>query len=103
MRKRLLIVMGIVVVLGIGALLILRSQALEIVHAVVENAVIQKAPEGYPADRIRDAFESSLRTAQRDGTTQQYLEKLKVLSHRIEKVQRLERAELDELITDLNR
>jgi hypothetical protein len=95
--------MGIVVVLGIGALLILRSQAVEIVHAVVENAVIQKAPEGYPTDRIHEAFESSLRTAQREGTTQQYLEELKVLSHRIEKVQRLEKIEVDELIIDLKR
>ncbi len=101
MRKRLLIMLAVITALGITGLVLLRSHAVEIVNAVVENAVIQKAPDGYPTDRIREAFDSSLRTAQQDGTTQQHLDQLKALSHRVEKVQRLDSEEVDEMIERL--
>jgi hypothetical protein len=101
MRKRLLIILAVLVVLGITALVVLRSHAVEIVNAVVLHAVIQKAPDDYPADRIREAFDSSLQAAQQNGTTDQYLDHLKALSQRIEKVQRLDGEAVDKMIEQL--
>ena len=103
MRKRLLVILALVVVLGMAALLVLRRHAVEIVHAVVENAIIQKAPAEYPPETIRGAFTASLRAAQKNGTTRQYLERLEQISQRIEKVQRLDKSDVDELLDDLKR
>lgn len=101
MRRRMLIAMAVVLALGLAALFALRQYSVEIVNAVVANAVVQKAPQGYPVEQIQEAFGASLRKARQSGTEDRYLTRLERLSQRLEKVQRLESEEVDELLQGL--
>lgn len=101
MRRRMLIAMALILILGLAALVVLHHYSVEIVNAVVANAVVQKAPEGYPVRRIRETFAERLNQAERRGTQEQYLFELERLSQRLEKVQWLEADEVDQLLEQL--
>jgi hypothetical protein len=103
MRKRLLIVIGLIGLIGILALLTLKQYSAEIVHAVVVNAVIQKAPEDFPQTRIEEVFDRRFAKARKDGEVSAYYEELLVVSHRLEKLQRLERKEVIDLLSEIDR
>lgn len=103
MRRKLSILMLVVAGIGFGSLLLLRHYATELVHVVVEHAVLQKAPDEYPKERIREAFARRLDEARREGSRGVYLTELKRISHRLEKLQYLEEAEVDELLENLGR
>jgi len=103
MRKRTYIILALLLILGAAFLVVLRSYSLEIVHSVVLNAVIQRAPDSYPEYRIREAFQSSYQTAVESGRKEYYLEKLNALSHRLEKVQSLETDEVDRILEELSK
>ena len=60
MKKRTLITLGVIVLAVLAALSWLRSYQLELIHIVVTNAVVQKAPADYPEERIRLGFEQAL-------------------------------------------
>ena len=101
MKKRTIFTLAAIAFIGVAALWLLRSHQLELIHSIVLNAVMQKAPEDYPASRIRETFDQALRDAAADGGQDAYLEELLNLSRRLEKVQRLSAAELDEILAAL--
>lgn len=93
-----LVVMSLAV---LTAFWMLHSRKLDLVHVVVVNAVIQKAPPGYPGDRISAAFEEARSEAVRRHQEAEYLEQLLSLSQRLEKVQSLAASELDEMLLEM--
>jgi ribosome maturation protein Sdo1 len=101
MRRRMIVAMAVIGLAGLAALTVLRQYSTEIVNAVVANAVVQKAPDGYPAQRIRQAFEQALEQARRSGRKAEYLGELERLSQRLEKVQILEANEIDDMLEGL--
>lgn len=90
-----------VMVFGLASLVALRHYSLEIVNAVVANAVVQKAPDGYPEAKIEEAFAEGLQRARNSGTKDRYLSRLERVSQRLEKVQWLESDEVDQLLEGL--
>lgn len=98
MRKRPIVVLAAVAALGLLALWLLRANQLELIHTIVVNALIQKAPEGYPPQKIREAFDAALLAAADQDGRGEYLEQLLELSRRLEKVQRLSQAEVEEIV-----
>lgn len=102
MKKRTIILLAVILALGTGALLVFRAYKLRLIHLVVENAVIQKAPDGYPRQAIVAAFDAHLAEARRSHREDEYLDRLLQTSQSLEKVQRLEKKELDELLAELD-
>lgn len=98
LRKRLALVLAFALLVAAGAVIYLKLHAVEIINAVVLNAVIQRLPESYPPDTVREAFCDRLRSADTPEKRAHYLELLKEVSLRIEKVQHLESAEVDEIL-----
>ncbi|MFQ5738357.1 MAG: hypothetical protein ACE5JX_05050 [Acidobacteriota bacterium] len=98
MKKSTLIIVGSMVLVLVGAFLLLRVYQLPLIHIIVENAVIQKAPRDYPRSKIHRFFERGLERAQARGQEAAYLRELLVLSQRLEKIQRLSGEELDALL-----
>jgi hypothetical protein len=75
---------------------------LVLIQTIVENAVIQKAPQGYPEEQIKEAFARYYTRAQSSDREEAYLELLLQASQRLEKIQRLESRQVDELLNDLD-
>ena len=100
MNKKLLVAFLVVVVCGLVSLLFLKIHTVEIVHAVVVNAVIQKAPEGYDKGRIRKVFDDALVKSEEGRYSDTYLDKLQKMFHSLEKRQYLENEEMDDLLAD---
>ena len=71
----------------LGALFVLRSYRLDLVHTVVLEGVLERAPEDYPRQPIIDTFENARRQALETDRTEAYLEQLFTISRRLEKVQ----------------
>ena len=94
------------VIIIIAACLILvfvaRLYTLELIHTVVLNAVIQKAPREYPEQKIREAFARARDRATERDREKQYLEQLLGVSQRLEKVQQLNTQELKEILVTLD-
>lgn len=101
MSKRTYWILAFLFVLGGGALLTLKMYSVEIIHTVVMNALVQKAPDGYDKGRIGGSFERALKEARRTGAEQEYLDRLMVVSQRLEKVQHLEGHEIEELLSQV--
>jgi len=102
MKKRTLFVLVAVLLAGGGALGLLRAYQVELIHMIVVNAVIQKAPLDFPAQRIRSEFDGALNAASQAGTKNGYLGELLDLSRRLEKVQRLSRGDVEDLLSKLS-
>jgi hypothetical protein len=102
MKTRTIIALAVILALGMGALLVLRQYKLHLIHVIVENAIIQKAPEGYPRQTIVAAFDAHLNTAKQLDREDAYLTRLLEASQRLEKVQRLSAPELDQLLAELD-
>jgi len=92
-RQRLTI-MGFLVLAFFCAYGVARRYSFELVAYVVEEALMQKAPEGIPQDQVRSRFERYLEA----GPADQKMNKLLALSNYLEKVQKLTAAELDRLL-----
>lgn len=99
-KKSTIIILVILLSIFAGAMLLLRYYEVDLVHNVVLNAVIQKAPEGYPRQEILQAFATARRKAEEDNREEAYLEELFTLSQRLEKIQLLSRDELEELLNE---
>ena len=91
----------LLVVAGLGILVafwLLNSYKIDLVHRVVVNAVIQKAPPDYPEDHIARVFQRARKEATESLREQEYLEKLLRLSQRLEKVQSLAPGQVEEIL-----
>jgi hypothetical protein len=100
MNKRLLLLVSAVLVTGLLLLMVLKSYTVEIVHAVVVNAVVQKAPEGYDQVKIRGVFDDALALADEGEYRDRYLGELQEVFHSMEKRQYLESEEMDRLLAE---
>lgn len=101
MRKRLLVIMACIGLIGIAALLTLKSYSLELMHSVVVNYVQQKAPEGYARERVEEVFSERFERAKAQGREDAYAEQLNQIFQRIEKTQVLEKEEVDDLLKEV--
>ncbi len=99
LRKRLAVVLAVGLLGAAAAFVYLRLHALEMIHAVVLNAVIQRLPDGYPLERVQEAFQARLQAADTPEERDLYLEQLKELSLQIEKVQYLDAGEVDDILS----
>jgi hypothetical protein len=103
MRKRTYVILAILVLLGMFSLVILKSYSLEIVHAAVQNAVIQKAPSSFPEQKIREAFSRSYQNAISIQSKEEYIAELNAISHQLEKVQFLNEEEVEIILRKLSK
>jgi len=97
-KKSTIIILGILLSIFAGSMVLLRYYEVDLVHTIVLNAVIQKAPQGYPRQEISQAFNAARRRAEQDNREEAYLEELFSFSRRLEKIQLLSRDELEELL-----
>ena len=102
MRTRTIVALAVTLAVGIAALVAFRAYKLRLIHVIVENAVIQKAPDHYPRDRIAAAFDNHLAEAERRDREDVYMDRLLSASQRLEKIQRLENEEMDRLLAELD-
>ena len=86
----------------VGAVWLLNSYKIDLVHRIVVNALIQKAPPDYPGDHIAGVFETARREAAGSLREQEYLEELLRLSQRLEKVQALTWGQVEEILEGLS-
>ncbi len=97
-KKATIIIFVILFSIFAGSRLLLRYYEVDLVHTIVLNAVIQKAPQGYSRQEISQVFAVARRRAEQDNREEAYLEELFSFSRRLEKIQLLSRAELEELL-----
>jgi hypothetical protein len=102
MRRKAYLIVGILFVLGLVCLAILKAYSLEIVQVAVMEAVVQKAPDGYPESIIRATFSRSLAEAKKKQRRPAYMKKLLRIAHSIERLQYLDAREVDELLDRLS-
>ncbi len=100
-KKSTIIILVILLSIFAGSMLLLRYYEVALVHTIVLNAVIQKAPEGYPRQKISQAFAAARQRAEEDNREEAYLEELFSFSRRLEKIQLLSRDELEELLNEV--
>ncbi len=98
MNKSLVAAVSVLLIAGLLFLLVLKSYSVEIVHAVVVNALVQKAPEGYDLEKIRRVFNNALVRAENENTRESYLRDIQKVFHSLEKRQYLEPEEMDGLL-----
>ncbi len=102
MKRTTIVAAAVILVLGIGLILGLHRYKLALIQMIVENAVVQKAPTGYPQGQIRQVFDENYRKALRMEQEDLYLDRLLRVSQRLEKVQSLESNQVDEILLDLD-
>lgn len=102
MRKKTVVVLAALGLLGTVALLALKSYQLELIHYIVVNAVIQKSPED-DNPRIRTAFEQAQRRAKAEGKEEAYVKRLLAFSQRLEKVQQLNPVSLNRMLEEVRK
>lgn len=101
MRKSTLIILALLLGLGVCSLLLLRAYKLDLLHTVVMNAVLQKAPQGYSREEIREAFRQARRRAEAEEAQEEYVTELLGISQRLEKIQLLNEKDLREFLEQL--
>ena len=87
----------------LGALFVLRSYRLDLVHTVVLQGLLERAPEEYPRQSIVEAFESARSQALETDRTEVYLEQLFRISRRLEKVQYVDEAQIAQMLQILGK
>ena len=100
-KKSTIIILVTLLSISTGSVLLLHYYEVDLVHTIVLNAVIQKAPQGYPRQEISQAFAAARRRAEQDNREEAYLEELFSFSRRLEKIQLLSRDELEELLDEV--
>jgi hypothetical protein len=99
-RKRSLIVILVLFAIAISALAALQHYKLPLIHVIVVNAIIQKAPPDYPESDIQQVFQEVLLKAQQNEREDEYVTSMLRLSQRLEKIQELSDDEVDSLLDD---
>lgn len=102
MRKSTIVIASGLILVFLAFFLSLHSYKLELVHTVVVNAVIQKVAKKFPEREIRQAFGAALDRAKREGREESHMQTLLNLSLRLEKIQRLSRDEVREVLDTLD-
>ena len=100
-KKSTIIIVVILLSIFAGSMLLLRYYEVDLVHTIVLNAVIQKAPEGYPGQEISKVFAAARRRAERNNHKEFYVQELFSFSRRLEKIQLLSKDELEELLDEV--
>lgn len=100
-RKSTVVALGVLAAVVAVSFLLLHIYKLDLVHTIVVNAVMQKAPPGYPREEIREPFSRARLRAQAGRSEAAYLERLLTISRRLEKIQQLSEKELHRLLADL--
>ncbi len=85
-------------VVFLGALLVLRSYRIDLVHTVVLEGLLERAPEGTPRQPIIDAFENARRRALETDHAEVYLEQLFMISRRLEKIQHVDDEQVAQML-----
>jgi len=94
LRQRTLVLAGLAAIAAGAYSLALHYSPL-IVYLVVEETLIQKAPDGIPGSEIERRLRSYLETAT-NGSSR--LQKMIVLSHHLEKTQKLRKEDLERIL-----
>jgi hypothetical protein len=92
-RTLILLCLGIV---ACGAYLIMRIYSTMLVAYVVEESLIQKAPDGTDIEQFRARFQGLVHSLPDDRSR---LQRLMEMSQVLEKVQRLDRAGVERLLS----
>ena len=100
-KKSTIIIVVILLSICAGSMLLLRYYEVDLVHTIVLNAVIQKAPEGYPGQEISKVFAAARQRAERNNRKEFYVQELFSFSRRLEKIQLLSKDELEELLDEV--
>ena len=82
----------------LGALFVLRSYRVDLVHTVVLEGLVERAPEAYPRERIINAFEEARRRGRETDQAEIYLGRLFRISHRLEKVQHIDDEQVAQML-----
>lgn len=101
MKKSTYIIVAVLLLFFLSAMWLLRSYNLELIHVVVTETVIQKAPSDYPATRIEEAFDDAFQEAVREDREEEYRSRLLSISQRLEKIQKLGDSEVEKLLESL--
>jgi len=102
MKRTTIVAAAVILVLGVGLILGLNKYKLSLIQVIVENAVVQKAPGSYPPEHIRQVFDENYRKARQMNHDDLYLNRLLKVSQRLEKIQKLESSQVDELLVELD-
>ena len=100
MKKRTLVIIGLMLAFFAASVFFLRLYEVELIQAVVVNAMLQKAPPSEEG-RIRRAFAASRAQARREGQKEQYLSKLLQISQRLERTQSVNQQLIEEILAFL--
>jgi hypothetical protein len=90
----------IAILLMLVSAIVLRMYRLDLIEVVVENALIQKAPGNIPEGRIREELHQARARAERAGEEEAYLDLLLRKSQRLEKIQYVTEAEMQEILDE---
>lgn len=101
MKKSTYIVLALLLLFFLSAMWLVKSYSLELIHVVVAQTLIQKAPSDYPAGRIEQAFDDAFQNALEEDREEEYRSHLLAISQRLEKIQKLDAPEVDELLENL--
>ena len=82
----------------LGALLVLRSYRIDLVHTVVLEGLLERAPEKTPRQPIINAFENARRRALETDRAEVYLEQLFMISRRLEKIQHVDDEQVAQML-----
>lgn len=82
----------------LGALFVLRSYRLDLVHTVVLEGLLERAPEDAGRQPIIDAFENARRRALETDRAEVYLERLFRISRRLEKIQHVDDEQVAQML-----
>ncbi len=99
MRKKPLLLLAGLGLLGVTTLLVLQNYQLDLIHYIVVHALLQKAPQS-EGEEIRSTFEQARRRAEREGKQDVYLRRLLAFSQRLEKVQEVSPESLRRMLAE---
>ena len=100
MKKRTLVIIGLMLAFFAASVFFLRLYEVDLVQALVVNAMVQKAPPS-EEERIRRAFAAARAHARREGQKEQYLSKLLQISQRLERTQSIDGKLVEEILAFL--
>lgn len=102
MTTRTYIILGILAVAALAGLLVIQAYSLDLIQYVVVHALIQKAPGPSSSEHIEGVFNDCLANARARGREDEYLGDLIRLSQKLEKLQRMRRSEVEEVLASFS-
>ena len=99
--RRVFLVVTAITAIGLLTRFALKPYSVELAHIVVVNALAQRIPDDLPRSTVYSAFSRCLQQVKDSQAEDRYMQQLLTLSHRLEKVQYLERREVEKLLEGL--